>query len=421
VIFPIGTENFGRIIHRKLDFVDKSLLIKEIFDDKGTDILVITRPRRFGKTLNLSMLNYFLAENVIGEPTKGLFEHLKIAKLGNAYMQHQGKYPVLSVTFKDIKALNYESAYESLSKLISDLYLAHYELLSSDYLNNLHKKNFERICEKKANVSELKSSIKDLAQYIYLHYKIKPWLLIDEYDTPIQSGYINGYYDEIIDFMRGLFGVTLKTNPYLEKAIITGILRVAKESLFSGVNNLKVYSILNSKYSEYFGFTENEIDEILKKSCLSDKAEEIKQWYNGYQVGETIIYNPWSIVNCINEKGTLQPYWVNTSDNQLIKDLLKESTLKFKHEFELLLNGESIEKLIDERMVFQYLKNNPSSVWSLLLMAGYLKPVSSHETYQGTLAKLAIPNKEVRNLYRQIIGIGFCGKEFEICSSQEVL
>ena len=203
--------------------------------------------------------------------------------------------------------------------------------------------------------------------------------------------------------MRGMFGAALKNNPYLNKAVITGILRVAKESLFSGVNNLKVYSLLRDEYSEHFGFTEQEVDKILKKSNLSEKAAEIKEWYNGYQFGNTIIYNPWSIANCVKRTGELDPYWVNTSDNQLIKDLLKKSPLKFKEDFEGLVAGECIEKLIDEQLAFQYLNNNPDALWSLLLMAGYLKPVDLRKTDQGVFAKLSIPNREVRNLYRQII------------------
>ncbi len=403
MILPIGTEDFGRVIGRKLDFVDKTLFIKELFDDKGTDVAVFARPRRFGKTLNLSMLHYFLAEKVNGVETKGLFKNLKIEKFGDEYMQHQGKYPVVSVTFKDIKESNYESAKLHLSKDLSVLYSSHIELLSSSKLSDQDKIDFEKILKKGASEIDLQASIKDLTRYMYLHHGQKPWLLIDEYDTPIQSGYMNGYYKEIVEFMRGMFGSVLKTNDYLEKGVITGILRVAKESLFSGVNNLEVYSLLRNEYSEHFGFTEIETDEILKKADLSTKSLEIKEWYNGYKVGETIIYNPWSIVNCLKQKGLIIPYWVNTSDNQLIKDLLKKSPLSFKKEFEELVNGGYVEKFIDENLVFQYLENNPSSVWSLLLMSGYLKPLSINQTYQGAYAKLAIPNKEVGNLYRQIV------------------
>jgi len=403
MIFPIGTEDFGRVIHRKLDFIDKTLWIKALFDDKGTDVVVYTRPRRFGKTLNLSMLHYFLAEVVNGEKTRGMFNNLKIAELGNEYMQYQGKYPVVTITFKDVKELNYENARLKLSNLMADIYDEYRELLSSQKLSDKQKKEFEVILNKEANEVDLQLALKKLTHYIYLHYGIKPWFLIDEYDTPILTGYMNGYYNEMIEFMRGMLGAALKTNSYIEKAVITGILRVAKESLFSGVNNLKVYSILNSKHSEYFGFTEEEVNGALKKADLSDKAAAIKEWYNGYQIGDTVIYNPWSIVNCVDEKGMIVPYWVNTSDNQLIKDLFKITPIEFKAEFEKLLSSEAVEKLISENMVFEFLKVNPASLWSLLLMSGYLKPVSTRQTDQGTFAELVIPNREVRNLYRQIV------------------
>lgn len=403
MILPVGMENFGKIIQKKLDFVDKSLFIKEILDDKGTEVVVITRPRRFGKTLNLSMLQHFLAERVDGQATKELFDGLKISQYGNEYLQHQGKYPVVSVTFKDIHAPTYDAIVLRLHELMSELFIPHQDLLSSAKLSDQHKRNFEKILRKEANEAALVLAIKTLMECLYLHYGVKPWLLIDEYDTPIQSAYSKQCYEPMIDLMRGVFGAALKSNAYLEKAVVTGILRVAKESLFSGVNNLEVHSILRDDYSQHFGFTEDEVDALLKKAKQLNKAEEIKQWYNGYQIGTTVIYNPWSIVNCIKQKGILQPYWLNTSDNQLIKDLLKCSPMAFKSEFENLINGISIEKFIDEAVVLQYLNNNPSAVWSLLLMSGYLKPNSVRLTDQGKLVQLSIPNREVANLYRQII------------------
>ena len=223
--------------------------------------------------------------------------------------------------------------------------------------------------------------------YLYLHYDIKPWLLIDEYDTPIHAAYTNGYYDEMMMFMRGLFGAALKNNPYLHKAVITGILRIAKESLFSGINNLEVYSLLRNEYSQYFGFTETEVDNILVHSDLSEKAGEIKAWYNGYQFGDTTIYNPWSIANCIKRKGKIEPYWINTSDNQLIKDLLKRSPLNLKRNLKYLMQGNTTEQLIDENIVFADLEKTSAAAWSLLLMSGYLTPV----TLRTHMARNALP------------------------------
>lgn len=400
---PIGYDDFRAVIENNLDFVDKSLFIKEIIDDKTTQAIVITRPRRFGKTFNLSMLHYFLASEVRGKSTKNLFDELEIFKCGNEYQQHKGKYPVVSITFKDIKQSSFESGLEKFNELIVRTYDQHHYLETSNKLTETQKRLYRTILRGEANQSQLENSLQFLIECLNTHYDVQPWLLIDEYDTPIQSAYIKGYYDEMIEFMRGMLGAALKNNLYLNKAVITGILRVAKESLFSGVNNLEVYSLIRDEYSEYFGFTEQEVDNILRKSYLSKQAEEIKQWYNGYQFGNTTIYNPWSIANCVKRKGELEPYWVDTSDNQLIKDLMKKTPLKFKEELEGLVLGNGVEKLIDERLSLQYLDNNPDALWNLLLMAGYLKPDHSRKTDQGVFATLSIPNREVRNLYRQII------------------
>jgi Predicted AAA-ATPase/PD-(D/E)XK nuclease superfamily len=400
---PIGYDNFGDVIDQGLTFVDKSLLIKKFLDDKGAQVILITRPRRFGKTINLSMLHHFFAANVYGKPTKELFAGLKIMQQSSQYLQHQGNYPVAALSFKDVKDGEFKSAYSNLARLLSRTYKEHISVLESPKLTSEQKYSFEAILKGKADESQVRSSLLDLTDCLYQHYGKKAILLIDEYDTPIQSGYAHGYYDKVIEVMRHLFSASLKSNPYLYRAVLTGILRIARESLFSGLNNLEVYSLLRSEYSQYFGFTEEEVVELLKESGLEIKLEEIRGWYNGYQMGNTVVYNPWSIVNCIKRKGLLQPYWVNTSDNALVKNLLIQSSTKFKHEFELLLEGKVVEKFIDENFVFPELKANEGAIWSLLLMTGYLKVVSSQETLQGTLCQLEIPNQEIRNLYRKII------------------
>jgi hypothetical protein len=400
---PIGYDNFRDVIDQKLTFVDKSLFIKEFLDDKGTQVALITRPRRFGKTLNLSMLHHFFAANVHGKPTKELFSGLKIMQQDSQYLQHQGKYPVIALSFKDVKDGEFKSAYANLTRLLSRTYKEHIFVLESPKLTSEQKYSFEAILKSKADESQVRSSLLDLTDCLYQHYGEKAILLLDEYDTPIQSGYAHGYYDKIVEVMRHLFSAGLKSNPYLYRAVLTGILRISKESLFSGLNNLKVYSVLNHKYSEYFGFTEAEVNSLFAQANLKNDPEQIKEWYNGYKVGDIVIYNPWSIVNCIQEQGVLKPYWVNTSDNTLVKDLLIQSSTQFKHEFELLLEGKVVEQFIDENFVFAELKGNEAAVWSLLLMTGYLKVVSSQETSQGTLCQLQIPNQEIRNLYRKII------------------
>jgi hypothetical protein len=240
-------------------------------------------------------------------------------------------------------------------------------------------------------------------RYLYGHYGAKPWLLIDEYDSPIQSGYIGGYYDQMIGFMRGLLGAALKNNFYLDRAVITGILRVSKESLFSGLNNLKVYSVFNQVYSEYFGFTESEVKQLLDQAGLVSYSAEIRAWYNGYQMGDQVIYNPWSIVNCVNEGGELKPYWVNTSDNVLVKKLLAQGDRTVKDQLELLIRQEPIQAVIDENMVFGDLDTNANALWSLLLFSGYLKASNLKQKRTKLEATLTIPNQEVLALYCDII------------------
>jgi len=400
---PIGYDNFRDVIDQKLNFVDKSLLMKEFLDDKGTQVTLITRPRRFGKTLNLSMMHHYFASNVYGKPTQDLFLGLKIAQQSQEYLQHQGKYPVVALTFKEVKDQDFNSAYDNLCHLLSRTYKEHASLLDSPRILSHQKKEFETILEGKADKVAIKSAFLNLTDCLYQHYGEKALLLIDEYDTPIQAGYVHGYYDDIIEIMRSLFGAGLKSNPYLYRAMLTGILRISKESLFSGLNNLKVYSILNPKYSQYFGFTEDEVNTLYSQAGLGSDLEQIKAWYNGYKMGGTTIYNPWSIANNIQEKGLLKPYWVNTSDNSLVKELLIRSSVKFKHSFELLLEGKVVGQFIDENFVFSELKNNETAIWSLLLMTGYLKVISQNYTNDGLYCELAIPNQEVRNLYQQII------------------
>ncbi|MCE3239087.1 MAG: hypothetical protein K0R24_2068 [Gammaproteobacteria bacterium] len=400
---PIGYDNFRELIENELEFVDKSLFIKEITDDIATKAAVITRPRRFGKTLNLSMLHHFLSAEVNGKATKNLFNSLRISAYKDICAKHQEQYPVIFVTFKDVKEANYEEAYTKLCKLMRDVYGEHEFLLSSPRLSDSQKRAFELILERKGSTADVTEALKDLTTYLSRHYGVNPWLLIDEYDTPIQASYVHGYYDQMIHIMRGLFGSALKTNPYLYRAVITGILRVAKESLFSGINNLKVYSSLHPAYSTQFGFTEEEVSGLARKHSLENQLSAIKEWYNGYQIGDTVLYNPWSIVNCIQEKGKLIPYWVNTSDNYLIRTILLRSSTRFKEKFEYLLQEKPVEQLVDENTVFFDLKASESAAWSLLLMTGYLKVLSQRYTEQGLWCRLEIPNKEVRNLYRQII------------------
>src|SRR5262249_52236069 len=260
---PIGYDDFSELIDKKLDFVDKTLLIRDILDEISIKVMVITRPRRFGKTLNLSMLHYFFAAHAYGRTTQGLFDGLKIAALGEPYMQHQGKYPVIFLTLKDVRDHSLQVSIELLQELIRATYREHDYVLQGTTLNAEEKTLYHSILSKQANTADWQRSLYNLTEYLSRYTGQKAWVLIDEYDTPIQAAYLHGYYQEMVDLLRGLFGAVLKTNPYLEKAVITGILRIAKESLFSGLNNVKVYTLLDSKYGEYFGFTEEEMTALL--------------------------------------------------------------------------------------------------------------------------------------------------------------
>ena len=406
---PIGISDFRKLIEsrdsegRPYLFVDKSLLIKAILDDLA-EVKLFTRPRRFGKTLNMSMLHHFLAETVNGKPTKALFQDLKISDHQKYLERHQGKYTVVYMTFKNVtRETHFETAYKTLCHEISKAYRNHQYLLTSQKLDAYQKKVFESILEERAPLSSTKASLLDLTQALYLHHGERPWVLIDEYDTPIQTAYVAGYYREAVDFMKGFLGAGLKDNSYLEKAVLSGILRVSKESIFSGLNNISVYSLLSAEYGEYFGFTEPEVNDLLAKADLKNNIAEVRAWYNGYQAGNTVIYNPWSMINYIHKGGLLNPYWVNVSDNMMIKDLLLKSSVDFKSQFEHLLQGNFVERPVDENIVFEQLETSDSALWTLLVMSGYLKTKIVQRPGQTALYQLDIPNREVREFYEKTI------------------
>jgi hypothetical protein len=399
---PIGYDNFREVVQNGFDFVDKTLLIKDVIDDSAK-VILITRPRRFGKTLNLSMLHYFFTAEAHGRPTQGLFDGLAITQVDQKYIQQQGQYPVVFLTFKDIKENNFQLAYEKLVELMINCYEQHHYLQDSPQLIATQKKRYQTFLNGEANRAQVEGALQFLTDCLFKHFGQQVVLLIDEYDTPIQSAYMHGYYEEMLGFTRSFLSAALKTNPSLHKAVMTGILRVSKESLFSDLNNITVYSTLNTRYSEYFGFTEVEVDKLLKQAKLEHKSVEIRAWYNGYQFGETTIYNPWSIVNCLVEQGKLQSYWINTSSNDLIRTLLIHSKASFKEDFEALMRGETLEQFIDERLVFRYLNNNEAAVWSLMLAAGYLKVVNRELHTEGLLCRLQIPNHEIHGMYRLIV------------------
>jgi hypothetical protein len=398
---PIGISDFQKLIIGKYQFADKTLFIKDIIND-GADVILITRPRRFGKTLNLSMLNYFLQ---IDPPQhENLFAGLAISKDQDFCKEHQNKYPVIFVSFKSIKYSNFVDAYSGIKELLRKLYEEHKYLLDGDILSEPEKVIFEKMRNKTTDdLADIGNAIANLTLYVKRQYNQLPIVLIDEYDTPIQESYLQSYYAEMIDLMRIILGQALKDNTILHKAVVTGITRIAQESLFSGVNNLEVYSLLREEYGEYFGFSEEEVIKLLSLSAQSLSIEPIKEWYNGYQVGKYVLYNPWSIINCLKNHGKLKPYWLHTASNGLINKLLIEAKSKIKQQFEALLQGKTIEQAISENLVFADIDTKEEALWSLLLYAGYLKVISSELIGSRLIAQMSIPNKEVSFVYDEIV------------------
>lgn len=400
---PLGISNFRRIREEGYYFVDKSLLIRDIIDDSAPVILIL-RPRRFGKTLNLSMLYYYFTNNA-QEQIPQLFAGLEIMTTGD-HKQHQGYYPVIFLSLKGIKDLAYTDALQNIAALVSELYSKHDYLLSNETLKPHEKQMFHRLLEKQATVVELQYSIKNLLEYLHRFHGIKSILLLDEYDTPIHASFVKNYYEEMVNFMQAFLGAALKDNDHLQKAVITGILRVSQASIFSGLNNIAVYSILKERYSQYFGFLEEEVEQINLASGNPHSLNEIHQWYNGYQFAKQLLYNPWSIIHCLRpeESGPLQAYWVNIADNSLIQQLITQAKTEVKAQFARLLQGESITQTISEEMVFTDLtRNQEDALWNLLLFTGYLTATTPSMPLPHHTVQLRIPNREVYYLYENII------------------
>lgn len=396
--FPIGISDFKIIIEDDYYYIDKTLLIKEIIESTG-QVILLPRPRRFGKTLNLSMIKYFFEKKEINN--KHLFLKTNIWK-EKEYQALHGKYPIIFLTFKDIKETCWENAYKKIIAIISEEFERYYLLFRKDLLPHVLDE-FESILRKTADEVTFSRSLFLLSKLLYKLYNTRVIILIDEYDAPIHAGYNYGYYNEIVQFMRSLLTSILKDNLYLEKGILTGILRTSKEGIFSGLNNLAVYTLMDTDFQDKFGFTKQEVEKLLKDSNLIDKFNEIQKWYNGYQFGNTTIYNPWSLLMCTKNQGVLKPYWVNTSDNQLIKKLLTLSGKEIKSDFELLLTNKTIEKEVDEAIIFPGIENNPRAIWSLLLFAGYLTYTQFRIEQGHSYCNLTIPNKEIELLYSSFI------------------
>ncbi len=395
----LGHSDFKDIIQNNNYFVDKTLLIEEVLKAQKA-VLLFPRPRRFGKTLNLSMLRYFFDKN---EPeNKILFKDLKIWQTGEDIKQHCCKYPVIYLTFKDTKAEIWQDCYELITSEIVDLYSHHDYLLEGNILKNHERLKFNKILNEKASKTEFERSIKQLCKYLKRYYNEKVVILIDEYDAPIQAGY-KKFYDKVVPFMRNLLSGAFKDNSNLYKGIITGILRVSRESIFSGLNNISVYSILDNKFSDKFGFTEEEVKQIIIDFKVDTKYSQIKKWYNGYKFGETSnIYNPWSILNYVVEPNAgFKTFWTYTSSNELIKEQIKKKNAAgIRAEMLKLISGEAIKKDLEENFVFPNLSTDTDLLWTLFTYSGYLT------VRKKTLRKeyeLAIPNYEIKTVFQDTI------------------
>ena len=401
---PIGVEDFKRLVDNGYYFVDKTLMIKELLENKET-VNLFTRPRRFGKTLNMSMLQRFF--EATGKSNAYLFDGLKIATYPE-YMAYQGQYPVISISLKSMKQASYTDAFYMYKNLIAKEYEKHKIILESNQILESEKEIFRNIMEQRADQNVYLNSIRTLSDILAKSYKKNVIILIDEYDVPLENAYHEGFYDDMTNLIRSCFESALKTNPSLEFAVLTGCLRVSRESIFTGLNNLKTYSITKNKFSQYFGFTQEEMQEILQTFSLEQYAETIAKWYDGYRFGLTEIYNPWSVLNCIdsylqNDMVACEPYWSNTSSNRIVKRLIEESNERTKSMVEELINGTPIHTQIFEDVTYGTIDVNQDYIWSFLLFTGYLKIISCETVGDETYYDMVIPNVEIKSIYKNTI------------------
>ena len=401
---PIGVEDFKRLVDNGYYFVDKTLMIKELLENKET-VNLFTRPRRFGKTLNMSMLQRFF--EATEKSNVYLFDGLKIAAYPE-YMAYQGQYPVIGISLKSMKQASYTDAFYMYKNLIAKEYEKHKIILESNQILESEKEIFRNIMEQRADQNVYLNSIRTLSDILAKYYKKNVIILIDEYDVPLENAYHEGFYDDMTNLIRSCFESALKTNPSLEFAVLTGCLRVSRESIFTGLNNLKTYSITKNKFSQYFGFTQEEMKEILQAFSLEQYAGTIAKWYDGYRFGLTEIYNPWSVLNCIdsylqNDMVACEPYWSNTSSNRIVKRLIEESNERTKSMVEELINGTPIHTQIFEDVTYGTIDVNQDYIWSFLLFTGYLKIISCETIGDETYYDMVIPNVEIKSIYKNTI------------------
>lgn len=395
-LLPTGIENFKTMIDKSAYYVDKTNFIENVLSEQ---VVLYTRPRRFGKTLNMSMLYYFFS--IKERENSYLFDGLNISKNKDA-LKYQNKYPTIFISLKEMKSLTFDAQISSFSNVIYELLDKNLEILSSDQLSDTTKDILNKLHNRSSSVEDLKISLRVITNALYAYYQQKVIVLIDEYDVPLQAAHQNNYYEEMVEFLRSVFSSALKTNDALEKGVMTGCLRISKESIFTGLNNFTAYSVLNNISSESFGFTESEVKQLLKDYSLSEKMDEVKEWYDGYQFGNNEIYNPWSTlmyVKNITQDVSFKPisFWANTSGNDLVVKYIQNGDKKLRKEFDLLMNGQSLIKYIKPELTYREM-DNINNIYSFLLLTGYLKVIKDRGENQY---ELVIPNKEVYEIYKQ--------------------
>lgn len=409
-VIPIGIDNFEKIITEEYYYVDKTLLIKELLDLAG-EVNLFTRPRRFGKTLNLSMLQAFFentGDEEENQKRRELFKHLQIMNAGDAYTSHMGQYPVIFLTLKSAKQRTFQSALFKIKECISQEYRRHAFVCDGVKLSDSEKQLFQKLADGKGTMDEYSGSLQFLSQCLYKETGEKVIILLDEYDVPLENAYFRGFYDEMIDFIRSLFESGLKTNDALKFSVITGCLRISKESIFTGLNHLKIISVLDRQYSEHFGFTEQEVKEMTEYYGHAGRYDDLKQWYDGYVFGNTCIYNPWSVINFMfdlnaDEQAFPRPYWVNTSSNQIIHDMISRADTMTRNQIEELLNGKTMDIPVHEEITYDDLEDIGDNLWNFLYFTGYLTKESEYFKNHTVYLRVRIPNIEVKTVYTNTI------------------
>lgn len=395
---PIGVSDF-KLATTGYYYVDKTLMIRDFLDKKPM-VSLFTRPRRFGKTLNMDMLRVFFEKT--NEDTSVYFKDKQIWQCGDYYTKHQGRYPVIFLTFKDVKSMIWEETFQKIRRLISLEFIRHNELETSSVLTAYEKEQYHLLAGDSGDEVDCQMGLQLLSLLLHKHYGRECIIIIDEYDTPIQQGHTCNFYPEIVNFMRNFFSGGLKDNPHLAFGFLTGILRVAKESIFSGMNNLKTYSILDDGYSSYFGFTEKEVKDMLRYYGKDDKYNELSEWYDGYRFGNTEIFNPWSVINYISDNCFPKAFWQSTGSNEIIGEIIQAATPEITKDLYKLLCGEKIAAYIDTGVIYPEVQNNPYSIYSFLLVAGYLKVANIYPQSDGNfMCDVAIPNKEITFVYEK--------------------